>query len=293
MLKELFFSTFVFLLMVLTEGRLYASDYFAHALRIYSEGRYFEASIEFERAIFYEADNHKIAYFRYYKSLCYKNMTEYSRALNELADIDILAVPDSLLFPVFYEKAICSFLAGDEKSAFLEIEKIRKIDTAFLFAGELLPLEILCLNTAGRWDNARAQWYVYLECMFRNDSLRNVFMAEVEAIYCKKNIPKFHSTMKAGKLSGFIPGLGQIYCGEILEGTLNFLINVTLLGFTIWELYTKYYFTGYIMGLRLFNRFYTSGIRRAVELAREKNTEVINKFNAANSELMFRAMNYL
>jgi hypothetical protein len=79
-----------------------------------------------------------------------------------------------------------------------------------------------------------------------------------------------------------------MYCGSIPEGALNFLINVTFLGYSAWEIYSRYFFTGNFIGLGLFNKFYMGGIHRAYNLAMEKNEEGIKRFNAENSSLMIR-----
>ena len=125
MLRALLCSICVFLLTILTSGRLYASDYFSKALRIYSEGRFFEASVEFERAIFYESDTRKITQYKYYKSLCYKCMKDYARSLKELKSININSIPDSLYTLISYEKALCCFLNNDNNGALLNIIEIK------------------------------------------------------------------------------------------------------------------------------------------------------------------------
>ena len=291
MLRVLLYSICVSLLTTLSASRLYASDYYLKALRIYSEGKYFEASIEFERAVFYESDTIRIAQYKYYKSLCYKGMKDYIRSLEELKSIKINSVPDSLYKMICYEKALCCFLNNDNNGAIQNIALIKSRARDSLEAMYVLPLNILCLNAIRRYDAALVLWNYYLRHSVPEDSVRSIFTEELETIYRKKNLPDYLFPVKAQKLSSFIPGSGQIYCGAIIEGSLNFLINVSLLGFSIWEFYTKYYLTGYFVGLRLFNRFYAGGISRAGVLAREKNTEQLRKFNFENSNLMIKIPN--
>ena len=103
MLKTRFFSICIFLCVILSTNRIVASDHYSNALRIYSERQFFAASIEFERAIFYESDNGKIAQCKYYKSLCYKELEEINKAVEELSEINLLNLPDSLFFLVKYQ----------------------------------------------------------------------------------------------------------------------------------------------------------------------------------------------
>jgi tetratricopeptide (TPR) repeat protein len=288
MLKTPFCSICIFLLTILSASRLYASDYFSNALRIFSEGRFFEASIEFERAIYYENDSNRIAQCKYYKSLCYKGLGEYDRALGELKSINIYRVPDSLSFMVLYEQALCSYLDNDVNQALRDIDEIRIKFKDTLIYTDILPLNILCMNTLRNWSNAITLWNKYIENSRLQDSLKSIFKNEIIRLYNIENIPRFYSPGKAGNLSRFIPGSGQMYCGSIPEGALNFLINVTLLGYSAWEIYFKYYFTGNFIGLGLFNKFYLGGIHRAYNLAMEKNAEGIKRFNVENSSLMIR-----
>jgi len=288
MLKALFYSICIFLFSVFSASRLYASDYFSNAFRIYSEGRFFEASIEFERAIYYEKDSNCIAQYKYYKSLCYKGLAKYDKALEELKEINLNNVPDTLFLMIRYEQALCSYLNNDVNQALHNIDEIKMRSKDSLNSSDIILLDILCLNATRNWDNAFVLWNNYIENLQLRDSVKNIFKKEIVKVYSKENIPGFYSPGKARNLSCFIPGSGQIYCGSIPEGLFNLFINVSFLGYTIWEFYSKYYLTGYLVGLRLFNKFYIGGINRANNLAIEKNKQGISKFNTENSSLMIK-----
>ena len=75
-----------------------------------------------------------------------------------------------------------------------------------------------------------------------------------------------------------------------MEGSFNFLMNASLIGFAFYEFYTEYYFTGYFVGLGLFNKTYTGGMHRANLLAIDKNLKSMNKFNLAVSSLMLKVL---
>jgi hypothetical protein len=64
------------------------------------------------------------------------------------------------------------------------------------------------------------------------------------------------------------------------------LMNVALLGYAGYELYSQYYFTGYFVGLGLFNKTYNGSMHRATLLAEEKNLKELNEFNRKNSLLL-------
>jgi len=270
---------------------IYASDYFSHALKIYYEGRFFEASIEFERAIYYETDSTRIELCRYYKSLCYKGLGKYDKALEELVNVDVEPMNDSLFLDFQYERVLCSYLLKDLNQALNNIDRIymRFKDTSKIL--EVIPLNILCLNACREWDNAQILWNFYINNSRLNDSVKNNFKQEVKSLYSKKNLPRFHFAGKAETLSSFLPGSGQIYNGAVLEGSFNAIINLTFLYYTFSQSYSKHYFTGYFIGLRLFNKFYAGGIRRARSLTEEKNENGVKAFNLENISLMSRFIN--
>ena len=57
-----------------SEGKSFKAD------SLYVKGRYFEASIEFEREIFYAEDQSDINYYKYKKALCYKQLKDFERS---------------------------------------------------------------------------------------------------------------------------------------------------------------------------------------------------------------------
>ena len=288
MLKLRYFLTCIFLLTLFSISRICASDYFSNALRIYSEGRFLEASIEFERAIYYESDTSRIAVSRYYKSLCYKELREYDRALEELGEVNLVSLPDSIFLVFSYEKVLCCYLNEDLNQALFNIDKVYQRFKDTLRILEFLPLNILCLNSCRQWNNAMILWNYYIDNSSLNDSVKISFRQEVNRLYDKKNVPGFYFADKAERLSTYLPGSGQIYCGALPEGLFNLSINGTLLYYAFSQLYNKFYFTGYFVGLKLFNKFYSGGIRRAKSLAVEKNEKGIKTFNLKNSILMNR-----
>ena len=290
MLKIRFFLICIFLCVILSTNRIFGSDYYSNALRIFSEGNFFVASIEFERAIFHEIDNNKIAKCKYYKSLCYKELGDKHRALEELSEINLFNLPDSLFFIIRYEQAVCNFLNDDPTQALWNLEEIKYRFSDSVKTVNILPLNILCLNSARNWDEAVNTWNYLLNHTGLEDSEKNYFKAKINNLYNKRKTPVLYSDKKAENLSRFIPGAGQMYCGAVFEGAFNLIMNASLLGYSFFEFYSKYYFTGYFVGLGIFNKTYQGGMHRAKLLADEKNMEGINKFNVETSSLLIRIL---
>ena len=207
-------------------------------------------------------DNNKIAKCKYYKSLCYKELGDKHRALEELSEINVFNLPDSLFFFIRYEQAVCNFLNNDPAQALWNLEEIRYRFRDSLKTVDILPLNILCLNSTRNWDEALKVWSYLLNHTGLKDSEKNDCEAKIN----------------------------KLYCGAVFEGTFNLIMNASLLGYSFFEFYSKYYFTGYFVGLGIFNKTYNGGMHRAKLLADEKNLEGINKFNVETSSLLIRIL---
>jgi hypothetical protein len=288
MLRTRFFLICTFLCVIFSTNRIIAGDCFSNALRIFNEKKFFAASIEFERAIFYETDINKIALFKYYKSLCYKELGDNSKTLEELGSINLFNISDSLFFLIRYQQALSNYLANNPDQALWNIGELRfRIPDSSKIL-KIIPINILCLNATKKWDEAHILWNYFLENSGADSSSKASLKTEIDNLYRKRNLPRFHSPKKAENLSRFIPGAGQMYAGAVVEGSFNFLINASLLSFAAYEFYSEYYLTGYFIGLGLFNKTYHGGMHRANLLAEQKNREALNKFNLKNSSLMIR-----
>ena len=251
---------------------------------LYASGRYFEASIEYERLIFSAESQANLYYNKYKKALCYKKLKKFDRALAELQPMYFSNSGDSLFQRVCYEQSLCFYLNGEPAKALWKIDDYfhRSADTASykLF----MPVRLLCLNETQQWNEAQ-------ECFIRFTKMQN-FTPEKEVemkqivnnLYKKRNLPHIKSIKKAENWSRFLPGSGQIYAGKTGEGIVNFLINSSILAFAAQQAYNGFYITGYLAGLGFFNKTYHGGIKRAGVLASQKNKEHIASFNSRINE---------
>ena len=251
---------------------------------LFASGKYFEASIEYERMIFYAENQNNLNYLKYRKALCYKKLKNFSQALDELQPIYFSNSKDSLYQLVCYQQTLCFYLNGEPAKALWKIDEYfhRSADTTSFTL--FMPLRILCLNETEQWNHAKKCFLRYIQ-MQNFASEKEIEMQQmVNNLYQKKNVPHIKSVKKAENWSRFIPGSGQIYAGKTGEGIVNFLINASLLAFTAQQAYNGFYITGYLAGLGLFNKTYHGGIKRSGILATQKNKELIVNFNSNINE---------
>jgi tetratricopeptide (TPR) repeat protein len=247
---------------------------------LYACGKYFEASIEYERLVFHAENQADLFYNKYKKALCYKQLKNFQQALDELQPIYFSNSSDSLFLRVYYEQSLCHYLNGDPAKALWKIDEYfhRSPDTAS--HRFLMPIRLLCLNETSQWMEAH-------ECFIRFIQMQNFTPGKeaevrqtVDNLYKKGERPRIKSIRKAENLSRFLPGSGQVYAGKADEGIINFLINASLLAFSAIQVYNGFYITGYFAGLGFFNKTYQGGIKRSGILASRKNKEQIVNFNS-------------
>lgn len=247
---------------------------------LYASGQYFEASIEYERMVFNAKNQASLYYYKYKKALCYKQLKEFDRALEELQPIYFTNSNDSLFQRVYYEQSLCFYLNGEPTKALWKIDEYlhRSSDTASNKV--FMPVRLLCLNETFQWTEARECFVSYVQMQHFTPEKETEMLQIVNIIYKKKNLPPIKSIKKAENLSRFIPGSGQIYAGKTGEGIVNFLLNASILAYSAHQVYNGFYITGYLAGLGFFNKTYHGGIKRSGILASQKNEELIVNFNS-------------
>ncbi len=253
---------------------------------LFAAGKYFEASIEYERLIFYASPGANLNLYRLQKALCYKQMHKFDRELEELQPIYFSNAGDTLYQRVCYEQSLCFYLNGDPEKALWKIEEYQHRNPDSTMHKLFMPVKILCLNETQKWEDAKKCFFSYIELSDFSAEKKIELHRMINDLYQKKNLPNIKSEKKAENWSRFIPGSGQIYSGKPGEGIVNFLINASLIAFTAQQAYQGFYVTGYLAGLGFFNKTYHGGIKRAGILTEHKSKEEMVNFNHQINQLI-------
>jgi tetratricopeptide (TPR) repeat protein len=237
-------------------------------------GNYFRGAIEYERVI-YENDDQKIqkqALFK--KAITLKMDKRFDEAINELNRLSIRNVNDTLFGAKIYQLALCLYLNENYQKAISTIEINRLMITDSHVSNELNVIKILCYNFIYNYEEAK-------------NLISQLPQAELwlSELYPKDKLPKFKSPEKGANLSMFVPGAGQAYAGAIGEGAFNFLLNASALSFGVWQAWNGFYFTGYMVGVTMLERFYTGGKHRAAILCEQRNLKTANILNQKIMEI--------
>lgn len=257
---------------------------------LFDAGEYFEASIEYDRLLFYSNSRAASNDYQYKKALCYSHLGEYSRALNELQTMYIPNSSDTLFALVAYQQALCSFLNNKPMDALWKIDEFlfQTRDTSTYL--NFVPIKILCHNELKEYTKAKAAFEFLIKKQIGNTEQQEALQASIDQLYLDKSLPRIISVDKAEKLSRIIPGTGQMYSGAVGEGVVNFLIHASLLAFSAHQFYYKFYLTGYLGGLGFFSQMYTGGAQRARVLAARNNKNEKNAFNQKTKHLLSKSL---
>lgn len=260
---------------------------FSQANNLYQCGEFRDSRLAFERIVFTTRVNHDCAKAFFGKALCYKQQKQYNRAIEELNRVNFKGLPDSLQFEIRYEFILCAYLATNFNEALSQAKQLRFFIKDSTYHHKILFLEALTYNELTEWQNAESCMKKLITVKAPSDSAK-VFTGLIAGTYNQRNYPKLKKVKKAKMLSTFIPGAGQIYAGYPFEGVFNLLLQSACLAGGVYGFYTKYYFTGYIVGFGLFQKFYFGGTRRAELLANKTNYKRIRKFNDNAKHVILR-----
>jgi hypothetical protein len=113
---------------------------------------------------------------------------------------------------------------------------------------------------------------------------------EISALYESDKIPRLKNIEYAKKLSMFLPGMGQLYCGYFWEGSLSLGLQIIGLGLTGLSIYHRYYFTGSTLAFGIFQKFYAGGLNRTEFLARKRNYTSVRAFNDSRKDFILNLL---
>jgi TM2 domain-containing membrane protein YozV len=241
------------------------------AEKLFSDENFEEAIIEYKRFIFFNPESESISYAYYKIGIAYRNMEKWSDAIESLKLSIQFAKSDSFQDEVKLALSIVLLAMGNYSLAelkLLELENftlysnIRK--KAIFFRG------IACLYSY-KWKIAKEAFNLY----FSDDTSSLKYI--IDSILSQAEKTKYKSPKLAKMLSTILPGLGQIYVGNIRHGINAFIINLLTGYLLVINLLDKNYFGVWATYTSLFRRYYQGNKFHAERLAREYNEQINRK----------------
>ena len=249
--------------------------YVTRADSFYQAGDFSKSILDCERILFLTNDFSIKTKTLFLKANCYKQMASFNDAALTLMSVRTLGLSAESKYDLFYELALNNYFAGNADEALTYLEQLQDIDSARSFAGNTFLLNILVMNTLGRWDSAKA--LVQQSSFFTENQKKDLLL-----IYAQNKRP--FNAKRLDWYSRFVPGSGQLITGHWVEGGLSFFVCASALSFGIFEVYNGYYLTGYFLGAGFLNGFYYGGLRRLSILVEYENKKRITSLNSQIKE---------
>ncbi len=236
---------------------------------LYQAGRYFEATIAWDRILFDSQDSTELLTAVLGKTQCLKQQKNYDQAYAFLETWLAYPFPDSGQVRIHSQQILCAYLGGHFENVLSQVDRWSYLHHGVPPDARVLVLKILALNELRRWSEAAADYH-QLIAGFHSDTALTDYYA---------HLPKQKSEAKAEKLSTFIPGAGQFYAGSPFDGLFSICIQAAGIYFGVLSFEQHYYLSAWLIGAALFGAFHMGGVHRAVVLVQHYNRRQMLAFN--------------
>lgn len=285
----IFYSTFIFLFVLyISETFSQVCQYEQKADSLLKCGQYHEAFILYERCLYEAKENSRNNEFILKQSQALKLNQNFQAAYQRIELADYSVMSDSQQYIFRQQASLLAYLSGNFQEAISHVLQCKFFLNDSSRYKSLLPIVVLSQNELYQYAKAKETAFEYVAWLENTGQDSGIFRKSINEIYRKNHIPKVKISEKASTMSAILPGLGQIYAGYPEEGLLSFVLITSSLCTGIYGFYKKYYFSGYFVGLSLFQKFYFGGIRRAEQLTEKHNALKTAEFNQKVRQLFFR-----
>ncbi len=256
------------------------------------ERKYFEAAVSFERIYFTSEDTQTKIIANLKRAEALKQMGAFTKARNDLQRSVHVNIHADLHQKVLYEMAFCDYMAGNFTSSLAFLSQIEHYYPVFRESIEVERLFALTNVMLGNWEKSREHTVVLIEKSLSSQMIKDSLVTETANLFCNCKWPIEKSEKRAGMLSTFLPGSGQVYAGYPGKGILNAgsqLLALSFAGVMMWQ---GLYITGFTVGLGLFQSFYFGGIRQANFLTHQSNLGDFADYKEKLSLFIFSIENF-
>lgn len=240
---------------------------------LYEQEKYFDAITEAKRLIFFDTQNTFSFEANTLIAESYKKGGKLSDALRYFANASKFAfTPEEK----YNNKISAIRIHILNRSIAIAIRQINEMSNQPAFSDKKTDLAYWrgwAYMFADRWEEAAGEF----NSIDSSHYLKN---------FCLDIDNKEYSVTFARTISYFLPGAGQVYTGEYLNGILSLGWNLLSGYLTITAFREERVFDGAALLSLLWMRFYTGNISNAEKFAKEKNLEI------SNSALNYLQLNY-
>lgn len=229
-------------------------------------------ALELEREI-YAADS-PVAHNRAVMAKCEvrKQQSLYREALAELSRVYTYAFDEAEMLNFYTQKALVAYLSGEYELSLGVVDEMR-VSLPGLTPPTIMTLvEALAAGEVGDWERSERAAKHYASSLPNGAEVTS----ELEALY--DDTPSLRNPKVAYWLS-LIPGVGQLYAGEVWSGVVSLAVNGALATFGVSEMIAGEWLSGWIVGCGGLSTTYFVGQERARILTERRNHREMRKYN--------------
>lgn len=259
---------FITYLFVLTAFPNYAQEnlsiQFDYANTLYKSGNYFDAITEFKRLLFFDNGNKYLSEANFLIAKCYKAGAKFDAAIKYFSIAEMNSNSNELKIESKFQIVRTNILRRTTNRALEILDELEKSVSNKVLLDSIYYWRGWTHIFADDWKNASAAFAK----INSNHELKNL---------CDKVIKDKVSVTFTKVISYILPGSGQIYTGNFLQGIMSLGWNILGGYLTINSFAEDRIFDGALLGSLIWLRFYRGNVQNAGDSAIQKNLEVSNK----------------
>lgn len=257
----------ILILILLVNINLFSQEYLLSQLKfadsLFSAEKYFDAITEYKRLLFFDSTNQFSFDANFRIGLCYKEGAKFDEALKYFVFAEVNSRNPQQIF----ESKIYQVRINILRRSVLRAEKILnelENDLHFIdYQKEVTYWRAWNKIFSDDWE-AAAQLF---------SEINETYLANL----CLNTYENLYSVDFAKYSSMVLPGLGQFYTGEYLNGILSLSWNILSAYLTISAFNSERVLDGIVTANLLWFRFYRGNFQNAEKFAKAKNISITNQ----------------
>lgn len=263
-MKQLFIT--IFCLISITEG--FSQDInqtLQLADRYYKDGQYELAVRYYRRVAFFGDDSTQSRIFPLIAH-CYLITGEYKESIFFYDLASNTVTNDSLYNEYAFSRVLCNILQNNFDYALQDLYSISDTNSLYFNRKYHFYMGIICLKSN---DFPLSQDH------FIRSAKNNLISEQIQKLFKEVN-PKKPNPKTAKILSIILPGLGQLYSGDLFNAFNSFTLNTTLVVLAVSVAINYSLADAFLSVLPWLQRYYMGGYTRAELIAENKRKEKYN-----------------
>jgi hypothetical protein len=245
------------------------SSYVVAADSLFLAGDYAHAALMYEHASFLSSGIDATATLLLKKVDCLKNINREAEITEVLDRMRYDVLPAAYHARWRYESALAAYINGDYERAINEVSIYENFIQDTVFINDMLLIKALSCHSSLKWTEAAAAMKKLITTAVSDSVAATVYLKRIDELYGE--VPSVKNPEKGARLSGFVPGLGQLYAGYPLDAMASAAINLGALTLGIYNVLNGFPISGYMSGAGLIYAFYIGGQKRAMFLCEKRN----------------------